>query len=61
MDRLARTLAVDLREAGTRAAEPELVERIGALAQTLAEREADLVAAEWTIGDFRQRLTLVEP
>lgn len=61
VDRLARTLAVDLREAGSRAAEPELVERIGALAQTLAEREADLVAAEWTIGELRQRLTLAGP
>jgi len=61
VDRLARTLAVDLREAGTRAAEPELVERIDALAQTLAEREADLVAAEWTIGELRQRLTLAGP
>ena len=61
VDRLARTLAVDLREAGARAAEPEMVERIGALAQTLAEREADLVAAEWTIGELRQRLTLAGP
>jgi hypothetical protein len=55
-DQLARTLATDLRDAGARAAEPELVERLETLAQTLAEREADLVAAEWTIGELRQRL-----
>jgi len=58
VDQLARSLAADLSDAGARAAEPELVERLGALAQTLAEREADLVAAEWTIGELRQRLSL---
>jgi len=57
-DLLTRSLAADLSDAGARGAEPELVERLGALAQTLAEREADLVAAEWTIGELRQRLTL---
>lgn len=58
VDQLARSLAADLRDAEVRAAEPDLVERLGALAQTLAEREADLVAAEWTIGELRQRLSL---
>lgn len=34
----------------------ELEEKLGTLSQSLAEREADLVAAEWTIGELRQRL-----
>jgi len=58
VDRLARSLASDLRDAGSRIAESELSERLDNLARTLAEREADLVAAEWTIGELRQRLAL---
>jgi hypothetical protein len=39
------------------AEEPEVSDaRVDALAQGLAQREADLVAAEWTIGELRQRL-----
>ncbi len=53
---LSKSLTAELTLAKSTKGNEDLEARLDSLSHSLAEREADLVAAEWTIGELRQRL-----
>jgi chromosome segregation ATPase len=52
----SKSLVLELSSSQGKTQLEQLQGQLDQLAQSLAEREADLVAAEWTIGELKQRL-----
>jgi chromosome segregation ATPase len=53
----SKTLTVELSQSHGKGQVEQLEGELDRISQSLAEREADLVAAEWTIGELKQRLS----
>lgn len=57
LELFSKTLTAELNQTHSKTQVDKLESELDRIAQSLAEREADLVAAEWTIGELKQKLT----